>query len=492
MPALSRRKVLLATAGALAAPVVLRSAPALFAAERTGDLRAAPTTAQLVPPQYGATDVWAYSGGSGTGTVPGPTLRVKAGERLRRRFVNGLPQTSAVHWHGIRIDNAMDGAAGLTQEPVEPGATFLYDFVAPDPGTYWYHSHNRSWEQMARGLSGPLIVEDTEPWLGLEGAPTREIVLHLDDWFLRGDAKLDEDSFGALHEWAHAGRIGNTITVNGAFEPDLPVRAGERLRLRVINAANARIMPVRIADHRARLVALDGHPVSPRDAEGGVVLTPAQRADLVIDCTAAPGARVPLLLDRGRGEWIAVATLRYGDEPALPPAGADVHPLPSWHESRRAPLDLADARREELKMEGGAMGSLTSARLGGVPATFDELVAARRVWAFNGVAGGPADESGGHGLDEPVFRAERGRTVHLTIRNDTGFAHGIHLHGHHFTVLSVNGAPDPHRDRRDTVLTQRGDVVEIAFVADNPGKWLLHCHMLEHQAAGMLSWFEVA
>ena len=69
---------------------------------------------------------------------------------MRRRFVNGLPQNSAVHWHGIRIANAMDGAAGLTQEPVKPGETFDYDFVAPDPGTYWYHSHNRSWEQIDR------------------------------------------------------------------------------------------------------------------------------------------------------------------------------------------------------------------------------------------------------------------------------------------------------------------------------------------------------
>ena len=138
------------------------------------------------------------------------------------------------------------------------------------------------------------------------------------------------------------------------------------------------------------------------------------------------------------------------------------------------------------------MGSLARARLGGVDRDFRELVAEKRVWAFNGVAGGmPRADGSGYELDEPVFRAERGRTVHLTIRNDTGFPHGIHLHGHHFAVLARDGVPDPHRDRRDTVLTEPRGSVEIAFVADNPGTWLLHCHMLEHQAAGMLSWFEV-
>ena len=492
MTELTRRRLLIGSAAAgaaLAAPASLRLAAA---ADGAAELRASPATAQLAPPEYGLTDVWAYGPAGRPGTVPGPEVRVRAGERVRRRLVNDLPQSTAVHWHGIRLRNAMDGAAGLTQDPVQPGETFLYDFIAPDPGTYWYHSHDRSWEQMARGLSGPLIVEDTEPWAGLEGTATRELTLVLDDWYLRADAKLDEESFGALHEWAHAGRIGNTFTINGTMDAAIPVRAGERLRLRLINAANARIMPLRLPDHRATLVALDGFPVAPRDAENGIVLTPAQRADLVIDCTGEPGSGAPLLLDIGRDQWVEVGTLRYTDEPALPVSDGPVRPLPAWRAERRPPLDLDAAHSADLLMEGGAMGSLASARLGGIPASFEELVAAKRVWAFNGVAGGPADAGGGYGLDEPVFRVPRGRTVRLRIRNDTGFPHGIHLHGHHFTVLSLNGVPDPPRDVRDTVLTERGDVVEIAFVADNPGQWLLHCHMLEHQAAGMLSWFEVS
>ena len=465
-------------AGLLAAPAVVRARTASTDGAAP-TLRATPATAQLVPPGFGRTDVWGYDG-----RVPGPEIRLRAGERLRRRLVNDLPQSTAVHWHGIRLPNAMDGAAGLTQEPVEPGGSFLYDFVVPDPGTYWYHSHDRSWEQIARGLYGPLIVEDAEPWLGLAGAATREATLALDDWFLRPDAQIDTDSFGNLHEWAHAGRAGNTFTANGRMGLEVPARAGERLRLRLVNVANARIMPVRF-EVPATLVALDGHPIAPRSGEN-VVLTPAQRADVVVDMARKPGGRVPLLVEIGRNDWIEMATFVMSDEPSLLEEGRDVRPLPSWSPERDRAPDLNDAQRETLVMEGGAMGSLTSARLDGVESPLDDLVAAKRVWAFNGVAGG-----GDYALDEPVFRVPRGRTVHLTIRNDTGFPHGIHLHGHHFTVLSRGGVPDPHRDVRDTVLTEPRETVEIAFRADNPGRWLVHCHMLEHQAAGMLSWFEV-
>ena len=106
----------------------------------TPTLEARTGSAQLVPPDYPATPIWGYEG-----RVPGPVIRVRQGERVRRRFVNELPQPSTVHWHGIRIDNAMDGVPELTQAAVPSGGSFLYDFVASDAGTYWYHSHNRTW-----------------------------------------------------------------------------------------------------------------------------------------------------------------------------------------------------------------------------------------------------------------------------------------------------------------------------------------------------------
>ena len=437
------------------------------------ELRAAPATARLRPSPAAETEVWAYDG-----AVPAPVIRVKAGERVRRRLVNELPQQTAVHWHGIRIANPMDGAAGMTQAPVEPGGTFEYDFVAPDAGTYWYHSHNRSWEQMARGLHGPLIVEEPEPWDGAD----RELILHLDDWRLGPDGAFDGASLGALHDWSHGGRMGNVLTVNGAVEPDIPVRAGERVRLRIINAANARIFALNLGALRPRLVALDGHPVAPRplEGEGYVVLAPAQRADVVVDMTGEPGDRIPLLWYTGREPaWAPIGGFVHGSERPLPSRPSDVAALPM---TMRHALDLDGARRVRLDMTGGAMGDMTTLVVEGRERTFEELVSLRKVWGFNGIGGD---------MDEPLFRAERGRTVRLRIRNGTRWPHAMHLHGHHFQVLARNGEPTPHRDWRDTVLSEPMEELDIAFDATNPGRWLLHCHMLEHQASGMVTWFEV-
>ena len=471
----TRRGLILGAAAmgaGLAAPRILR------AQDRMPELRAAPATAQLTPPEYPATPVWAYST-DGAGTVPGPEIRVRQGHRVRYRLVNDLPQSTAVHWHGIRIRNAMDGAAPLTQAPVPPGETFDYDFIAPDPGTYWYHSHDRGYEQVARGLAGPLIVEDRAPWLGEEGAATREIVLVVDDWLLSPDATIHEESMGALGLAAHGGRIGNTATVNGRDFPEYPLRPVERVRLRIINAANARVMPLALPDLSARLIALDGHPVEPRDGEF-VTLGPAQRADVVIDARRTPGARAALMVDVGNGEWMEIAAFPHADEPALPESPADVRPLPSWG-SLKAP-DLAEARRVTLLMEGGAMRGLSGAMYHGEQLDAQALAEKGMVWAFNGVA---------HGMDKPMFRAPLWRTVHIALANATAWPHAIHLHGHHFTVLRRNGEPDPHRDVRDTILVGPEETAEIAFVADNPGKWMIHCHMLEHQEAGMMAFFEV-
>ena len=490
MAAMNRRHFLTTTGAALTTPFLSKAMASADGGSPV--LRAAPTEAALLPEGAPRTGVWAYGGSSAAtgGTVPGPIIRSRPGGRVRRRFVNDLPQESAVHWHGIRLKNAMDGASGLTQEPVSPGEHFDYDFVTPDPGTYWYHSHNRSWEQMARGLSGPLIVGEAEPWLGLPGAAVREVVLMLDDWYLAGDGQIHEASFGNLHEWAHAGRVGNVFTVNGKVRPSLSVRPGERLRLRMINAANARLMRPRIEGQEGTLIALDGHPVTPR-APGDLILMPAQRADLVIDIPADRKEPIPLLVDLGGGDRAVVAELTPEGTP-VPAVAGPVRPLPAWPSAGAREPDLDAARDLTLRMEGGAMGNLSTAVFEGRERPFEELVAAKQVWAFNGTAGG-----GAYGMGEPLFRLGKGETVRLAVVNDTAFAHGIHVHGHHFTLLdepaglSVGLGGDRVGDVRDTLSSWPGETARIAFKADNPGRWLLHCHMLEHQASGMLGWFEV-
>ncbi len=475
MTSLSRRSVLKGAA-ALGGTSLL-SAPS-FANSSLPVLRAAPASAQLAPAGYPATPVWAYATGA-EGRVPGPEIRLTAGDRVGYRLVNKLPQPTAVHWHGIRIENAMDGAAPLTQAPVPPGAGFDYDFLAPDPGTYWYHSHNRSTEQVARGLAGPLIVEDREPWLGEAGAATRELVLVLDDWLLDRDAGIMEDRWDDLHAASHGGRMGNTVTVNGAAYPEMDIQPGERVRLRVINTATDRIMPLSLPQLSPRLIALDGHPVTPRESET-LVLGPAQRADVVIDGRTDGETRAGLLLDPGNGEWVEIAGFNHsGDTPAS--RGSDVRPLPAW--GTLAAPDLSDPQRERLLMEGGAMRGMREARFGGEAMGFRELAANGMVWAFNGIA---------NGMDKPIFQAALGRTVRMEMTNQSMFPHAIHLHGHHFTVLRQSGAANMEGDVRDTVLIGADETVEVAFVADNPGQWMIHCHMLSHQKSGMMAWFEVA
>lgn len=470
MAGLTRRRFntgILGAAGALATGALATGgapfAPARADAPRR--LTAMPGRAQLTPPDQPMTDIWGFDG-----VTPGPEIRARQGERVTRLFENRLPQASSVHWHGVRIDNRMDGAPGLTQAAVEPGASFLYDFAVPDAGTYWYHPHSRTWEQMARGLYGALIVEEPD------GAPAVDLdqALLIDDWRLSDDAQI-AGGFGAMHDRAHAGRLGNWITVNGDGAWSRAVGRSARLRLRLVNTANARIFTLALSGLEGWVVALDGMPLAAPEPFRPLRLAPAQRADLIVDVTADAGSEA-FLVSRERGGDFALAAFPVSGsaQPKRrpPPAALPANPVP--------PLgDLASARRATLLMEGGARGGLRGARLGERMRPLQELVRAGKAWALNGAADRPAT---------PLLTADRGETLRILLQNDTFWEHAMHLHGHHFRVIAEDGTVGP---LRDTVLTPRGQRVEIAFVADNPGDWLLHCHMLEHAAAGMSTWIRV-
>ncbi|MEE8332559.1 MAG: multicopper oxidase family protein [Alphaproteobacteria bacterium] len=418
-----------------------------------------------------ATAIWGYDG-----AAPGPVLRLSQGKEFRLRLVNRLAQPTSTHWHGIRVPNAMDGVSGLTQEPAPPGGGFDYVFSPPDAGTYWYHTHNRSWEQMARGLHGMLVVAEKNP-----PRVDHDIPLVVDDWRLDKQGQIHEKSFGAIRDWAHGGRIGNWITVNGGLDPEFKVKAGDRVRLRILNAANARIAQLAFPDHKPTIIAFDGQPVAPRPlGDRPLVVAPGQRVDLMIDMSLAPGSEAPVAFTM-RDRSIAIASFRYDpgaprrDNPLDAPIRLPDNPLPG-------PLELATAKEVALHMEGGAMGRMRGATLKGRALTMRELVKAGKVWAFNGVAGMP---------DVPLLRIQRGRTAVIDMNNDNAWPHAMHLHGHHFRVVRRAGKPVTAGPWRDTELIMPRERVAIAFVADAPGKWLLHCHMLEHQAGGMITWIEV-
>jgi FtsP/CotA-like multicopper oxidase with cupredoxin domain len=223
------------------------------------------------------------------------------------------------------------------------------------------------------------------------------------------------------------------------------------------------------------IVALDGMPLEAPQPLERLTLAPAQRADLIVDVMADEGEGAFLAnIERDGGFAIAafpvVGVKRQARLPA--PGALPPNPVPSL-----GPLETAT--RSKLRMEGGAMGGMRSAIMGGRTADIRDIVAQGKVWAFNGIA-----DMG----ENPLLEAALGETVRIAMINDTAWPHGMHLHGHHFRQIRADGTVGP---LRDTTLIDRGETVEIAFVADNPGDWLLHCHMLEHSAGGMMTWLRV-
>ncbi|MGC6496978.1 MAG: multicopper oxidase family protein [Candidatus Puniceispirillaceae bacterium] len=400
------------------------------------------------------TDLWLYDGRS-----PGPMIRARRGEILEVVFTNELHVPTTIHWHGVRNLNEMDGVPDLTQPAVEPGESFTYRFPLRDAGTFWYHAHSKGWEQLARGLYGALIVDEPEAPDGMN-----DITLVADDWRLAEDYALHEESFGSLMDWSHQGRLGNWFTVNGSASPVIAAAAGTA-RLRVINAANARTLAFRLQDLRSfRVIALDGAPCDPFDVDS-VRLAPAQRVDLLVELEAGE----VVIEEVSTGDPIPAARLKVdGRAPPLHiPVAESWYPRP----------DQAGARVIEVHMQGGAMGNLESAIFKGESMPLRELAQTHsKLWAFNGMVGGYDNWLGDVGLGEVVV---------LRVWNDTRWEHGMHLHGHHFWVSSQEFGGATRDVLRDTYLMAPGERADLVFIADNPGQWLFHCHMMEHHVAGM-------
>lgn len=474
----SRRTFLSAAAAASLTAILLPPRPA---AANGYQLNARPAFWPVIGAPQPQTAVWAYNG-----LLPGPLLRLSQGERLTVRVKNDLAggQSTTVHWHGIRLPNAMDGVPGLTQAPIRPGESFTYEFSCPDAGTYWYHPHLGSPEQLGRGLYGALIVDETEP-----PRVDRDVLWVLDDMRLNADAQIAGD-FRNTMDLSHAGRLGNTFLLNGGLAERFPLRAGERIRLRLVNTANARIFILRFEGHRPWLAALDGHPIAQPvqlTADEAVVLGPGMRADLILDAEGQPGRRYRVLDSDLRGSTYRLLDLDYGPAarlrrgPLVPPAALKPNPV--------GEPDLRTAERLRLVLNGGAMGGVAALEVDGQRMSLREAFQQHRVaWGLNGQA--MADREDHH--HARLFDLKLGRSYVLAIENETAWPHPIHLHGHAFRVLRRNGKPEPQAPFGDTVLLDPRGQAEIAFLADNPGEWMLHCHIQEHQAAGMMATVRVS
>jgi FtsP/CotA-like multicopper oxidase with cupredoxin domain len=417
------------------------------------ELVAAPTTLPLIDGR--GLEVWAYNG-----QVPGPTLRARVGDTVRVRFTNRLPQPTTIHWHGIRLPNAMDGVPGVTQPPIEPGQAFTYEFKVKDAGTFWFHPHLRGSEQVERGLFGILIVEDREP------LPfSRELVWVLDDWLLDGNGQID-GRFNTRHDLMHDGRWGDVLTVNGVAQPIVHLRPGERVRLRMINVANGRVFAPSFAGLEARVIAFDAlHTDRPLPA-ANLELSPGNRVDLELTVPESLAGRRFSIVDGFTRRQNVLVDVDVSGEPAK---AAEAHLPP------RVPPDLTAARALEPSET-----FLLNARVGG-PYGIE--------WTINGEAfRHEGNHPAGH---HRIYRLPAHRWAKLRFVNESFRLHPMHIHGQFFRVVARNGQPVDEGHWRDTVLIRSKETVDVAMFPQDEGAWMLHCHIQEHAESGMMTLIDV-
>ncbi len=404
---------------------------------------------------------------------PAPILRAKQGVPIRIAVENRMQQPTTIHWHGIRIDNAMDGVPWLTQKPIAPGETFIYEFTCPDAGTFWYHPHLNSLEQLSKGLVGVLIVDEAE-------VPSfdREVILGFKDWHLKPDGSFDR--FSTPRNAARMGTLGNIQTVNGKIKPVYEIPAGGSVRVRCLNLDNTRVFRLAVKDEsiRATLLATDGMPLAEPELlhERSEVygIGAGMRMDIGFIAPYNPDEEVILYDKRGNFHFevcrFKIVENKNKREPAtqLPTLPANPLPVP----------DLNNA--ELLKFVFEWEGALSPANEEGeVKHTFWTIN--RRSW----------EGAGPNSIPEPLATLRLGNSYILELYNNTPHQHPIHMHGEIFTVLSSNQKQiKPHQ--ADTVLLARNERVRIAFKASNPGHWMFHCHVIEHMKTGLMGYITIA
>ncbi len=415
------------------------------------DIVAAETVLPLVDGT--AMRVWAYNG-----SVPGPVLRVRLGETIRVRFTNKLPQSTTIHWHGVRVPNGMDGVPHVTQPAIEPGQTFVYEFAPKDAGTFWFHPHVRAAEQVERGLYGVLIVEDAAPL-----PYTRDVVWVLDDWLRDASGQIVEQ-FVTPHDLAHDGRWGNVVTTNGTTKETLVVGSGDRIRLRLVNTANGRVFKPDLSALDAKVIAIDGmyvrEPMSPK----GLEIAPGNRVDLDVSLAGASSSRIEIVDHFYASSPNHLADIVIGaDSPVAPPFASPAHArVPKWAEAMSVPAHhdyQLDARR------GGPYGV---------------------EWTIDGVAMHDHDHA-----QASSVTLEHGKFYRLRFTNLSSRLHPIHLHGMFFRLLARNGNAVDEPFFRDTALIHAKETIDVGVVPLDDGRWMMHCHILEHAEAGMMTTIDV-
>jgi bilirubin oxidase len=424
-----------------------------------GTLAAAPTPQTLMPGR--STAMWLYNG-----AAPGPLIELREGQRARIRLDNALTQDTTVHWHGLPVPPDQDGSP---MDPVRPGASRVYEFDVPPgtAGTYWYHphAHQTTAEQVAHGLAAPLIVRaDDDP---LSHLP--EVTMFVSGIRLDANAQVSPDN---PMDWT-LGRQGETLLVNGGRMPVHTVRPGTTQRWRILNATSARYLRIALEGHALALVGTDGGLLAaPLAGLSEILVAPAQRVEVLVTVAATPNARYRLRALRYQADFMGMGTYRDDDLLTLV-TSAEAPAAPGSIPSSLRPLTALGAagatQRIELseRMGMGMMGGMSSFLING--RSFD--------------------------MARVDLTSVQGRIELWNIVNTTSMDHPFHLHGTQFQLVSREAAgvvtPAPYLAWLDTVNVPSRQSATIRVRQAMPGKRMFHCHILEHEDAGMMGVLEV-
>lgn len=443
---------------------------------------------ELAPGKF--VDAYTYNG-----QVPGPELRVTEGDTVRVTVNNELDEPTTVHWHGVDVPSAMDGVPDTSGPPIAPGASFTYEFVATPAGTRWYHAHFDEMNQQGGGLAGPLIIDPRNP--PATASPDRDYTLLTQEWVTNSSAQAPaapspsaggsgmpgmsgNGSGGGI--MGGGGMMGNggsttsamsrplfdTFTVNGKAYPSaapLVVRQGERVRLRLINASATDTQIFALAGHRLTVTHSDGNPfASPVDVDA-VPLGVGERAD--VEFTADnPGrwkleALVPALSQRGELVDLTDVVYEGHETDAAQDFPPDAHiTLAKYADFTGPPHPTAPDKTYELTLSGGMM----------------MMGMGSDAWTINGSSY----------PDTTPIDVKLGQRIRLRLSNMSMEDHPMHLHGHSFQIVGINGR-SVNGPLKDTITIHPMEQYDVEFVANNPGTWLFHCHNLVHMMGGLMT-----
>ncbi len=387
--------------------------------------------------------------------VPGPELKARKGDTLVITVKNELQEPTVVHWHGIRLPATMDGTEEV-QKSILPGEAFEYRFEVPDAGTFWYHSHYNETVQMERGMYGSLIVEDES-----ELIVDADRVLMIDDMKLTPDNEFKKGNAVARWVERHDGREGDTLLISGKEGAEIQMHAGQLERWRLINASSARYFYLSLGSRPFQIIGTDGGLIEQPQTVSEVLITPGERIEIIagpftegdtFGIESLPYNRMTFLKARRQ----QFATVKVGPQQ---PSKAFI-PVTLREIETLAPQDAAVTRSVQLSVGPSLKRGIDFKVNGGL-----------------------------HSHDAPV---KVGELQVWEVANTSLMDHPFHLHGFFFQVLEENGKAPAYKAWKDTYNLKPKSNIKIAWIPDNrPGKWMYHCHILEHHAAGMMAHFEV-